>query len=72
MGKKQRELMLKDSGIIIYDKDTNEWYCGLNTFSASLREAKVYHNPNYVNAIFDRYKDRDLGTKRIFMNVTDM
>lgn len=35
-----------DSGIIIFDADTNEYWCNMYGWSKELRKACIYHSMN--------------------------
>lgn len=52
--------------MVIIDTKTDEYYCGLNTWSKQLRNAKVYHSEKYVqNAITSICSRRDTGIKNV-------
>ena len=53
-----------DSGMVIYNKKNNVYYCGMNTWDKQLRKAKVYHVKRYVKDDIDKIVTED--TRDIF------
>lgn len=53
---------MEDTGIVIKDNETNEYYAGLNQWDKQLRKAKIYHSKRYVNDIMNdsRFSKRKL------------
>lgn len=50
----------KDCGKVIFNKQFNSYYCGLNQFSHRVGDAKIYHQDSYlyeaVNKVVDKNK----------------
>lgn len=47
--------IVNDNGYVIYNIDTNTYFCGLNQWDKQLRKAKIYHSDKYIN---DAIKDQ--------------
>lgn len=47
--------IVNDNGQVIYNINTNEYFCGLNQWDKQLRKAKIYHSDRYIN---DAIKDQ--------------
>lgn len=62
-------LISKDTGIVIYDADRNLYYYGYNTFGKDLRKAKIYHNQNCVNEVYQKYKGWNLKQANVEINL---
>lgn len=61
-----------DSGIIIFDADTNEYWCNMNAWSKKLRKACIYHSMNWVQDVIKRFPDRNLKIAYADIRVTDI
>lgn len=53
---------MKDNGYVIKDTNTNEYFCGMNSWDKQLRKAQIYHSVKYVNQTINdvRYKERNM------------
>lgn len=60
-----------DTGIVIYDEFTNEYFAGLNTFNKWLRNAKIYHSEKYVKQVLKKYNNRPLKTRRVTIQIVE-
>lgn len=61
-----------DSGIIIFDADTNEYWCNMNAWSKELRKACIYHSMNWVHDVIKKFPDRNLKIAYADIRVTDI
>ena len=62
-------IMLEDKGIVLVDVDTNEFYCGLNTFDKNLRKAQVYHKEKFAQDVIDKYQNRKLTFQNVEIKI---
>lgn len=60
----------EDTGIVIYDIDTNKYWCNNNKWSPNIRFACIYHSENYVNQVFEKFPDKHLATAQIQVRIT--
>lgn len=53
---------MEDTGIVIKDMKTNEYYAGFNNWDKQLRKAKIYHSKRYANDVLvdSRFSNRKL------------
>lgn len=58
-------LETKDTGIVIYDADTHQFWCNLNKWSQNLRHAEIYHSMAYVDAVIQKFLKRNLKTATV-------
>lgn len=66
MTRKLRDsLQESDTGIVIYDADTNQFWCNQNAWSTNLRKAEIYHAPRYVNDVIQKFPTRNLKTATV-------
>lgn len=65
MPKPQKQLEISDTGTVIYDADTNQFWCNLNTWSASIRKAEIYHSDKYVQNVIRKFPDKNLKTASV-------
>lgn len=58
---------LVDTGYVIKDLETKEYYCGYNHWDEQLRKSKIYHSTRYVEKIMrdKRFSMRNLCVKCI-------
>lgn len=49
----------QDSGIVIYDINANQYFCGLNTWDKQLRKAKIYHKLSYAENALQMEKEKN-------------
>lgn len=61
-----------DSGIIIFDADTKEYWCNMNAWSKELRKACIYHSMNWVQDVIKKFPDRNLKIAYADIRVTDI
>lgn len=71
MSKKQ-EFINSDTGKVIFNTETNCYYCGMNTFKNQLRDAKIYHSDKFLNdAIQTLIKNNRIHAQNIEIRVVE-
>lgn len=54
-----------DIGLVIYDIDTNQYFCGLKKWDKKLRKAKIYHSMAYATQAIQLEKDKNTGRNNL-------
>lgn len=65
----ENQLEITDTGIVIYDADTNKYWCNLNTWSPYLRKAEIYHSMSYVNNVIKKFSQKNLKTASVNISI---
>lgn len=63
-----------DTGYVIKDSTTKEYYCGLNTWDKQLRKAKIYHSVKYANDVIndDKFSNRTMHIAKVEIKEVDL
>ena len=62
-----------DGGYVLRDKNTAEYFCGLNQWDKQLRKAKIYHSVKYTNDVINQFKNkRELEVHTVIMRIEDV
>lgn len=56
-----------DSGYVVKDTNTKEYFCGMNKWDKQLRKAQIYHSIRYANQTMNssRFAKRNLVSVRV-------
>jgi len=57
--------IMSDTGIVIYDIDSNQYLCELNKWDKQLRKAKIYHSEAYAEQAIQLEKDKKTGRNNL-------
>ena len=68
----KNQLEISDAGIVIYDNDTNKFWCNLNTWSPYLRKAEIYHSMTHVNNVLKKFPNKNLKIATINISITQL
>lgn len=69
---KRTHLQTYDSGIVIFDEDTKEYWCNLNTWSQDIRKVCIYHSMEWVQEIINKFPNRNLKIAHVDIRLTDI
>lgn len=64
-------LQTTDTGIVIYDVDTNQFWYNLNTWSTNIRKAEIYHSNNWVQEVIRKFPNRNLKTATVTITLNE-
>lgn len=64
-------MITKDSGYVIYDKQYEVYFCGMNKWDKQPRKALIYHSENYVKSALEDIVRKGKDRKNlILLNAT--
>lgn len=70
---KQATAITKDSGYVIRDEITLEYYCGMNKWDKQLRKAQIYHSIKWANNFITSNSRKDrLDVHLVSMQIDDV
>lgn len=65
----KKELETLDTGIVIYDVNTKQYWCNQNSWSPLLRKAEIYHSMHYVDQVIKKFPNKNLETAIVTISI---